>query len=298
LNGLYLGADASITLNLTTVDPSTLLKPLWPIPAASRSGMTLANVGAMPVIGGLASDYLAQTLTLVKVAGPASSPNAFSASKAMLSPDFSVRVPTGPMLHRMPLRLTCLPYLDTGKIKFFTTPSTSPVVPAIPTGFMAGAYAVTWNELAVGDTEQGSLTYEFAHFWEPIVGDAMGKTIVDYIYQGSVAYINCVTAEANAAAMASMLWPFGDATPAQGIIENATTGTIGTLIASLAKAAVLTPLAGTPIAAVIDNVTAPLTLLAPGHEISTRLGPTLRKIPVRLVCFPDAGTLFTITGVA
>ncbi len=302
IDGIYRGGYCYITLNMITVDPLILAEIIWP-------QSTLGNLGT---IGKLASTF-SQQLTLTKIAGPNASPEKLIAGTAAYpalggvvpAPDFPIRVNLAPSLSKMTLRFLLLPYTATvnavSRSVWFTTGSGT-TTPTVAHPYMAGAYTVLWNSLALGDTDLNSLQLEWMLHYEPIVGDSGGDVVQDLIYQGASAFINMVLLEANAAGIAAA-WPYGlSQTGAQGVIQDLAgtpTNVIGTLHTTtpyLAKAMTLTPYAYTPAATYIASIGATYAVLAPGAEVSSRLGPTLRKLPLRVILFPSAGQLFTVTA--
>lgn len=160
--------------------------------------------------------------------------------------------------------------------------------------FAAGRYSVVWNSLALGlmEGDSGLPTLSRINHAEPINNtDAYGKSIIGAIHQGADWACQFTCIEYQAAVLAT-LWPFS--------ALLGTLGTIGEEYTDRAQSLVLTAAAGTP--AVISGpatITAPKAMLAPNVPMQYVLGPTLRKIPIKLQLFPTlvAGvpTCFTQT---
>jgi hypothetical protein len=282
IDGIYRGGNCFITINVLTTDPLALAAVTWPFSD---------TIGLVNNIGALAFDF-SFGLDLKKFTGTNATPNELIALHVIPAPDAPIRVNLAPSLWRTTLRFQCLPYISSNNYVWFTT-STATVAQSLGSGYIAGACSVLWNTtLALGDTDLNSLQFEFMHHYEPIQGDSAGDTVVDMIYQGSSAYLNMVLLQANADGIAA-LWPYA----AQGIV-NTTAGLIGRLhtpATAIAKPLIITPYAGTPAALVLGSISSTYATLAPGFEVQGRLGPTLRKLPFRVIFFPDSGSLFTIS---
>lgn len=292
IDGIYRGGNCYITINVLTTDPVTLAGYMWPFSATMG---LVENVGALVS----AHDF---ALTLTAFAGTNSATtaegvyNLITASHVIPAPETPISINLAPSLWRTTLRFQCIPYVGTSNVVWFVPGSTTAVTQALGSGYIAGAVTATWNSQSLGDTELNSVRMEWMHHYEQIQGDAMGDTTVDMIYQGSSAYFNLVMLQANAAGIAA-IWPYGT----QGVIQTTAAGpaNIGRLHTDgtpIGKALALTPVANTPAAGIIASIGAACTTLAPGFEVQQRLGPTLRKVPLRLICFPSSGQLFTITA--
>lgn len=145
--------------------------------------------------------------------------------------------------------------------------------------FIAGAYTMTWNSVALGIQrgEQESPSLEFQAFMEEIRNtDAYGRMLLDGIYLGGDYTFSCFCKEYKAGPIAAM-WPFG---------TFGVAGVIGRLMTDLAQSLVLTSVTGTPAVATPASLTATKTLLAPNFPVKLLYGPTLREVPLRLNLYP------------
>jgi hypothetical protein len=165
---------------------------------------------------------------------------------------------------------------------------------------IAGQYTVTYNSVAVGymEGDAGCPTIEHTMHAELVNNtDQYGKMLIDWIYQGvdETAQFTCM--EYNPGSRLCF-WPFivtgGFAT--LGTIIVPTTGPIGRLGYDMSMALVLTAIAGTPaqLGAAPATLTASHAILAPNFPTRRIFGPTLRKLPIRMVLFPYTGGSGTV----
>lgn len=155
--------------------------------------------------------------------------------------------------------------------------------------FIAGAYAATYNEKALGQTAQGfTISHEF--FKTLITGDRGGQTPQDAIYQGRAQFAEYELIEAAAEGVRELVEPYGE-TPGNGLelgcIGGLDVGFPGS--AGFAKALVLTALGDCSSATFAGpaTMTFPLSILAENYPVRALLGPDLRRIPIRQRIYGD-----------
>jgi len=147
--------------------------------------------------------------------------------------------------------------------------------------YLAGEYNVTYGGVAVGTMEgdAGLPTIEHTAQAEPVANTSRyGKSTLTHFGLGAdwFAAFTCLEASPGGAAM-SAFWPYG------------TFGQMGTIardLFTLSAALVLTSIAGTPASALPSSVTASHAILVPGFATRLVYGPTLRKVPLRLILYP------------
>jgi hypothetical protein len=280
VDAIFRGGSCYLTLTLLSnvLDPATWISSLWPVSA------TLGNVG---VPGILASDF-AVPIVLTSITGATPTPATITLAACVPAPGFPIRLTLAPALRRTTLRFLCLP--STGN--WFTTGSgTTPSVS--PSGYLAGKYGVSYGtaaaEVAMGDTELGSVQFEWNFLMEEIRGDSGGDVIQDCVYQGVNCYTNMVMLEYTNAAVQAALWPYGT-------FGSAGQAVLGKTMSTYQKSLLLTALADTPAEASPATIQMPNSILAPGNEINFRMGVHLRKLPLRFQHFISAdGTMFNMT---
>jgi hypothetical protein len=166
--------------------------------------------------------------------------------------------------------------------------------------FTAGSYSSAYAATACGITEGGyELTFETQA--ENIAeSDRFGQSLIDLIWRGGSATLDAVFLAYKPGSL-SVFWPYGGAINAAGvlgILEDTTIAApnklpIGSLGSDIAKALVLTVVAGTPAASngpFNSTLTANKALLRPGFPGKLVLNSKLKKVPVSLVLLPyDAG---------
>lgn len=149
--------------------------------------------------------------------------------------------------------------------------------------FIAGPYTATWDGDALGITEDG-FSWSPVPFHEKIRGDNMGDTTQDTVYRGLGMTIEFTLEEYDKAGVEDLLWPY------HATLGNH--GQAGVLGSALAKALVLTAVAGTTAATVPASMTFPYTIIDPDFASQIRLRAGLRKVPIRLIAFPNANSVF------
>lgn len=145
--------------------------------------------------------------------------------------------------------------------------------------FIAGPYTLTYNAQTLGIVED-AINMELTPVVDPIVGDNLGGSIQDGVYRGGNMYLDMVLQEYNAAGALAAFWPYADA---YGKI-----GTPGVLLSGVAKALVLTAVAGTT--ATPATITANKAVLAPNFPVRMLFGSRLRNVPLRFQLLPFLDT--------
>jgi hypothetical protein len=151
---------------------------------------------------------------------------------------------------------------------------------------VSGAFTSSWNAVSPGITEDG---YDLRHETrEELVdsSDIYGDALIDFIQRGGRVICSMMFKEYKAGSLAPF-WPWGGG--ALGVMAT-TLKPLGDLASNIAKAWVLTSVAGTPAAAAPATHTATLAILAPGFQGSWKYAPRLRKIPVELVYLPSVAS--------
>lgn len=142
--------------------------------------------------------------------------------------------------------------------------------------FIAGQYTVTYNGVTIGQLESGINIIQQS-IVEPIRGDNLAESDQDFAYQGGNVFAELQSLEYNAIGVAAAFWPYGSL----GVV-----GLPGRLGQDLAKALVLTAVAGTPAAATPATLTASKAILRPGQDLRLLFSPKLRKVPLVLQLLP------------
>lgn len=146
----------------------------------------------------------------------------------------------------------------------------------------SGAYSATWNALAIGQFELGGIRERYNWQGKEIRFDSVGMSPVTMLFGGIVMAVDFVAMEYDAAAIATMRWPW-----------HANTGQVppaGTDMWARAK-----PLILTSCRADINPQTKTFfkTILAPGYDVELDYSAVKeRSVPIRLLVFPvkhDAG---------
>jgi hypothetical protein len=149
--------------------------------------------------------------------------------------------------------------------------------------FKSGHYLATWNGVSIGTTREG-FTLDEQHYEEIIRTDESGMARQDGIQMGVDVAVELDYVEYGKIAAAL----YGDT----GGVVGSPMGSVGSLLSSLAKPLVLTPVAG-------HGLKSYTFYLAVVHgSIRTLLATRLRQGPVRFVCLPDAAhnNLAYVTG--
>lgn len=153
--------------------------------------------------------------------------------------------------------------------------------------FIAGKYDATYNNVAIGVTEEG-FTLSQSLSQEAIdESDAFGNSMLDYIYRGGNCKIVCDSKEFKAGSI-TPYWPWGPL----GQLASAA-APIGRLASAVAQALVLTSTAATPAAAAPASLTGTFAILSPGQEGRLLFNSKLRRVPISLSLLPSSsgGTL-------
>ena len=150
--------------------------------------------------------------------------------------------------------------------------------------FVAGGYTATWNGLACGQAAQG---YRLSHnfFKRIITGDKRAQAPQDAVYQGAEMHVQFNLIEYMAAAIATIMWPYGN---------YLAMGVVGRLDVqqSLCKQMVFTSVAATPAAAALSPATLTLALcmLSEGFPVELLMAPDLKEVPIRMRIYPNDET--------
>jgi hypothetical protein len=112
-DGVYRGGNCYLDLVLQEYNAAGALSAFWPFHA---------TFGHMGQVGTLKSSFAAAlVLTAVSGTPAASAPATLTANKAVLAPNFPLRLLFGSRLRNVPLRFQFLPYLVTSAPAWFTT---------------------------------------------------------------------------------------------------------------------------------------------------------------------------------
>ena len=144
---------------------------------------------------------------------------------------------------------------------------------------IAGQYTTSYSSAAMGimEGDSGVPTVSQSNEGENIGNtDKYGKAVIDTIYQGANHYAQFMCMEYKASTIAAW-WPFGN----QGIM-----GVIARLGFTMAAPLVLTAVSGTPAASSPASLTSTYGILSPGYNTQLLFGPTLRKLPIRMLLYP------------
>lgn len=160
-----------------------------------------------------------------------------------------------------------------------------------------GVFSATWNAVALGITSSDGFKLKYKQS-RIAVNDTnlYGDTLVDGIYRGLTGVQMLVTLKEWNAAIQTMIWPHGAASPAamDGVL-----GTVGKRISDFALPLVLTAAAGTPAAALshggvatANTFTAGMATLSDQNDIEMLFGAVQTDIPVLLdlLLYDDSGT--------
>ena len=166
---------------------------------------------------------------------------------------------------------------------------------ALSINAISGPYAGQWSEEFLGVTEDG---YELEHtfYSEPIRGDNMGDSIQDEVHRGADVYVNFTAMEFGQHAVvqctgqagSSPFWPTGSS-GFNPVATNGTVGVVGDSRGEYSDVLILTAMALTPAAANPATITFPNAILAANFPIRTLYASRVRRIPMRMICYPFAG---------
>ena len=133
----------------------------------------------------------------------------------------------------------------------------------------------------VGITEQGYELQQDSKSEDISESDAYGASLIDWIYRGGNVSLQFESL-AYKAGSRTPFWPWNATLGRMGVIAR--------LASDVALAMVLTATAATPAAATPATLTASKAILAPNNPARLLFHSKLRKVPVRLACFPsDSG---------
>jgi len=165
---------------------------------------------------------------------------------------------------------------------------------AINVEAVAGAYYGAYNSNYVGITEDG-FELEQTTYTEPIRGDNLGDSIQDEVYRGADVFVNFVLIEYNRAVLAV---GGSDSTPIFHPHDdvNGQVGKPGVLRGAFSAATlVLTEYSGSTTSSP-TAYTFTKACLAANFPIRLLLANRLKKIPLRLQCYPFVAGVGTTTG--
>lgn len=108
-DGVYRGGNMYCDMVLQEYNAAGALAAFWPFADA---------FGKLGQVGTLLSSFAA-ALVFTAVTGTTATPATVTADKAVLAPNFPIRLLFGSRLRNVPLRFQFLPYLDTGVDYFF-----------------------------------------------------------------------------------------------------------------------------------------------------------------------------------
>lgn len=155
-------------------------------------------------------------------------------------------------------------------------------VPAASAGFIAGRMTVTYGGSAVGQLGDG-FTIEHTPRKRLITGDVFGPdTPQDAVFRGHDVFIEFDIMEYDAAASASIIWPYGSlgTATAAGRMDVASSLTAALVFSDTGVAAV--PAEDKP-----HTLTADRAILAAGFPVHLLLEPALREIHIRMQLYPN-----------
>jgi hypothetical protein len=157
--------------------------------------------------------------------------------------------------------------------------------------FIAGRYSGTFDGVDTGITDEGYELQQSVSKEMIDESDAYGQSAIDGIYRGGNCFLQFVGKEYKAGAI-TPFWPYG----ALGVMAT-TAAPISRLDSNVAKAMVLSSTANTPAAAAPASLTASLAILAENADGRLLYNSKLRKVPVRLRCYPSlsSGTVTWFT---
>lgn len=151
---------------------------------------------------------------------------------------------------------------------------------------VAGPYTATWNSLACGQSADGfRISHQF--FKRLVTGDKFAEAPMDAVYRGAEMFANFRLIEYNAAAIATVMWPYG---------SFLTMGQVGrfdiTGASAIAKSLILTAVAGTEAADSPASLTLTQAIIAEGFPVELLFAPDLREVPLRLRIYPSESGVF------
>jgi hypothetical protein len=154
--------------------------------------------------------------------------------------------------------------------------------------YIDGAYAGTYNSVAIGPTENGWRLRKTMSGQAIDESDQYGNTLIDFFYRGGSCRLSCDAQEYKAGTIAPF-WPWGS----MGQVIT-TANPIGIRASDVAKAVVLTSTANTPAAAAPASLTATYAVMAPGQDVNLDFHSKLRTVPIILQLLPYASSSNTV----
>jgi hypothetical protein len=153
-------------------------------------------------------------------------------------------------------------------------------------GFVAGHYSATLGGANIGGTRDGFNLVNRMHH-QPVISDSFGEGEADGIQQGVDVIVECDYIDYDLLNAANGLFT-------QTGTEGAGNAKVGHTLSSLAQSLILTPIAGTPAAALsTPGYTFPLAIAV--DEIPVPVASKLRQGRMRFHCFPNisSGVVYT-----
>lgn len=163
--------------------------------------------------------------------------------------------------------------------------------------FVAGRYYGAYNAVDVGATDEGYEVSQDNDLEDIAPSDAWGSSVVDGVYRGGNVHIQFTCKEFKPGAV-TPFWPWEVLGVMQTYGGSGVTP-IGRLASSVAKAMLLTALAGTAYntagATTIQTLTAASAVLAKNFDGRILFDSRLRKLPIRLMVLPTEATVSSTT---
>ena len=156
---------------------------------------------------------------------------------------------------------------------------------AIQTALVAGAYTSTFNAVALGLTNDGFTLTQDAKAELIQQSDQYGDSILDGIFRGGNAYVDC-ECKTFVAGSVTPFWPYGGGT--LGVLST-TAVPVGAQLSTIAKALVLSVIASTSASGTtpqINTFTASLAILPPDANLKLLFTSKLRMVPLRFLLLP------------
>jgi len=149
---------------------------------------------------------------------------------------------------------------------------------------ISGPYTATWNSSDVGQQEDGFRLRQQVNK-QIVRSNSYGDSAIDGVYRGGDVFLSFTGIEYSAAK--AVLWPYG---------SFGTMGQVGRLDqgSSLAAAAVLTAVAGTPAAATPASLTASQAIIDENLNSELLFASRLRVVPITMRCYPYTSSSNTI----
>ncbi len=149
--------------------------------------------------------------------------------------------------------------------------------------FVAGPYTGTYNDLALGETQDG-FDLDITQFGQPITGDNLGSAHQDSVYRAGNYFLGWQMQEWDKAGALAAYSPWA----AFGVA-----GQVGRLATNVAQDIVLTVVAGTTADTAGPNtLTAPLAILASDFNVKHFFSTRHRSLPLRHQLFPHISSSY------